>query len=38
MKKEYKKMIELFHTQMANYVEDRLDKIDIIKNLITKIQ
>ena len=33
MKKEYKKMIELFHTQMANYVEDRLDKIDIIKNL-----
>ena len=33
MKKEYKKMLKQFDTQMANYVEDRLDKIDIIKNL-----
>lgn len=33
MKNEYKKMLKLFDTQMANYVEDRLDKIDIIKNL-----
>lgn len=33
MKKEYKKMLKQFDTQMANYVEDRLDKIDIIKNM-----
>lgn len=33
MKKEYKKMLKQFDAQMANYVEDRLDKIDIIKNL-----
>lgn len=33
MKKEYKKMLKQFDAQMANYVKDRLDKIDIIKNL-----
>ena len=33
MKKEHKKMLKQFDAQMANYVEDRLDKIDIIKNL-----
>lgn len=33
MKKEYKKMLKQFDAQMANYVEDRLDKIDIIKNM-----
>lgn len=33
MKNEYKKMLKLFDTQMENYVEDRLDKIDIIKNM-----
>ena len=33
MKKEYKKMLKQFDAQMENYVEDRLDKIDIIKNM-----
>ena len=33
MKKEYKKMLKQFDAQMENYVQDRLDKIDIIKNL-----
>lgn len=33
MKKEYKKMLKQFNIQMENYVEDRLDKINIIKNI-----
>lgn len=33
MKNEYKKMLQQFDNQMANYVEDKLDKIDIIKNM-----
>lgn len=33
MKNEYKKMLKQFNIQMENYVEDRLDKINIIKNM-----
>lgn len=33
MKREYKKMFKQFNIQMENYVEDRLDKINIIKNM-----